>query len=113
MYRMKATRKNQKKVHRKRRHTRKVGGINWKFWEKKPAIEEVKPPLMPEVKSTCPPCPICDSVVHVPPPAPAPLPMPASLPAQTEPLPASGQAGGKRRRKSKKNKSWFQIGCKR
>jgi hypothetical protein len=119
---MKMTRKNLKNANRKskklRHSKRAIGGFNWKFWEKKPeTITDVnRPNAVPEeIKPTCPPCPICDSVVHLPPPTPAPLPMPPSLTEPAPPLqPPQAQLGGKKRqkRKSKKNKrSWFQIGC--
>ena len=106
--------------HRRRRMQRsqkKVGGINWKFWEK------AKPADVPAAQEQCPPCPVCDSTVHMP----VKEEMPAEMPAPKNEMPAempadqnafAPQLGGKNRRrrsrKSKKSskKSWFQIGCK-
>ena len=97
-----------------KRYSSKKGGINWKFWEKKPvdtAVAAPTEPTAPAPAPTCPPCPVCQQPVP-----------PAVAEAITEKEPSSSaplesQLGGGKKRKTRRNRTkkskklWFQIGC--
>ena len=104
-------RKTKTRRHRMRSQKKVVGGVNWKFWEKSkstdpaaPATAPSAPAPAPEPVPQCPPCPVCDSTVH--------------LPADQMPAAAAAAQSGGRRRRSRKSrnatkKMWYQLGCKR
>ena len=117
-----------------KRYSKKKGGINWKFWEKKPVDTAVAAPTEPTAPAssapassapapapTCPPCPVCQQQPVTPAAAEAikeeraMMTEPASAPPALE-----SQLGGKRKRKTRRNRTkkskkskklWFQIGC--
>ena len=110
-------RKTKTRRHRMRSQKKVVGGVNWKFWEKSKSTDDpaapAAAPTAPEPVAAaaepapvmqCPPCPVCDSTVHLPADQ-----MPAAAPA--------AQSGGRRRRARKSRnatkKMWYQLGCKR
>ena len=114
-------RKTKTRRHRMRSQKKVVGGVNWKFWEKSKSTDDPAAPAAaaptaaadsapsapapapaPEPVPQCPPCPVCDSTVH--------------LPADQMPAAAAAQSGGRRRRSRKSRnatkKMWYQLGCK-
>ena len=102
-----------------KRYSKKKGGINWKFWEKKPVDDTAVPteptaPAPAPAAPTCPPCPVCQQQPVTPAAAEA---IKEERAMTTEPA-LESQLGGKRKRKTRRNnkskkskKLWFQIGC--